>query len=90
MVNSIDCDYSVEGRGDPLFLVHGIGATKDAWSFMLAKLTQNFTVITYDLRGHGNSPETKGEFGLDELVADLERVREMTGFEKAHFAGHSL
>jgi pimeloyl-ACP methyl ester carboxylesterase len=90
MVHSIDCDYSVEGRGDPLFLVHGIGTTKDAWSFMLAKLTQNFTVITYDLRGHGNSLETKDEFGLDELVADLERVREMTGFEKAHFAGHSL
>lgn len=29
-------------------------------------------------------------FGLEELVADLERVRERTGFEQAHFAGHSL
>jgi pimeloyl-ACP methyl ester carboxylesterase len=31
-----------------------------------------------------------GEFGLDELVADLERVRERTGFKQAHFSGHSL
>ncbi|HAR50497.1 MAG TPA: alpha/beta hydrolase, partial [Roseovarius nubinhibens] len=29
-------------------------------------------------------------FGLDELVADLERLRERTGFEQAHLAGHSL
>jgi len=27
---------------------------------------------------------------LDELVVDLERVREQTGFEQAHFSGHSL
>ena len=29
-------------------------------------------------------------FTLDELVLDLERIREKTKFEKAHFAGHSL
>ncbi len=46
--------------------------------------------MTYDLRGHGVSPMPEGEFGLDELVADLERVRARTGFEAAHFAGHSL
>lgn len=27
---------------------------------------------------------------MDELVVDLERVREQTGFEQAHFSGHSL
>ena len=31
-----------------------------------------------------------GVFGLDALVNDLERLRERTGFEAAHFAGHSL
>jgi 3-oxoadipate enol-lactonase len=31
-----------------------------------------------------------GEFGIDELVADLERVRERSGFDKVNVAGHSL
>jgi len=53
-------------------------------------LSRCFKVITYDLRGHGQSPKPKGEFGLAHLVNDLERVREQTQVEQAHFAGHSL
>jgi len=90
MTTAIDCEMTVEGAGPPLFLIHGIGAARDAWRFMLPALREHFTLISYDLRGHGTSPMPQGEFGLDELVADLERVRERSGFDKAHFAGHSL
>jgi pimeloyl-ACP methyl ester carboxylesterase len=90
MTDVIDCEYTVEGNGPPLFLIHGIGAARDAWRFIVPILRDHFTVVTYDLRGHGASPMPDGEFGLDELVADLERVRERTGFEQAHFSGHSL
>ncbi len=87
---SIDCDYTLEGSGPPLFLIHGIGAARDGWRFMLPTLREHFTVISYDLRGHGTSPLPDASFGLDELVADLERLRERTGIDRAHFAGHSL
>ncbi len=86
----IDCEMTVEGSGPPLVLVHGIGAARDAWRFMAPKLKDHFTVISYDLRGHGTSPMPDGEFGIDELVADLERVRERSGFNKVNVAGHSL
>lgn len=87
---AIDCDYTIEGDGPPLFLIHGIGAARDTWRFAMPLLARHYTVVSYDLRGHGTSPMPAEEFGLDELVADLERVRERTGIEKAHFAGHSL
>ena len=90
MSQAIDCDYSVEGAGPPLFLIHGIGAARDVWRFVLPHLTDRFTVVSYDLRGHGTSPLPDGAFGLDALVDDLERVRARSGFEQAHFAGHSL
>lgn len=90
MTQAIDCEYEIEGSGPPLFLIHGIGAARNTWRFLMPLLTQHFTVVTYDLRGHGKSPMPPRVFGLDELVADLERVRERTGFEQAHFAGHSL
>jgi 3-oxoadipate enol-lactonase len=90
MTEVIDCEYTIEGNGPPLFLIHGIGAARDAWRFIVPILRDHFTIVTYDLRGHGASPMPSDEFGLNELVDDLERVRERTGFEKAHFSGHSL
>ncbi len=90
MPTAIECDFSVEGDGPPLFLIHGIGAARDAWRFVIPRLRDHFTVVSYDLRGHGSSPMPESEFGLDELVADLDLVRRRAGFERAHFAGHSL
>lgn len=90
MARALDCAYSVEGEGPPLILVHGIGAARNTWAKLLPILTPHFTVVTYDLRGHGSSPMPDAEFGLDELVADLERVRERSGFDQVHVAGHSL
>jgi len=90
MTQAIDCAYSIEGEGPPLFLIHGIGAARNTWRKAMPVLTPHFSVVTYDLQGHGESPMPEQPFGLDELVADLEAVRVKTGFEAAHFAGHSL
>lgn len=90
MTIALECAYSIEGDGPPLMLIHGIGAARDTWRFLMPTLAQHFTVISYDLRGHGASPSAVTPFGLAELVADLELVRERAGFDKCHFAGHSL
>ncbi len=87
---SISDLYSISGKGPPLFLIHGIGAARNAWRFLLPTLQEHFTVVTYDLRGHGKSPVPGARFGLDELVDDLELIRKATGIEAAHFVGHSL
>ena len=80
--SAVDCHYSITGLGPPLFLTHGIGAAEDAWRFMLPKLSKHFTVVTYDLRGHGKSPVTHKNFTLDELVFDLERIRKKQNLKK--------
>jgi len=87
---ALDCHYSITGSGPAIFLTHGIGAAEDAWRFITPKLSENFTVITYDLRGHGKSPVTHKNFSLEELILDLERVREKVNIDKGHFIGHSL
>ena len=87
---ALDCHYSIFGSGPAIFLTHGIGASEDAWRFIVPKLSKNFTVVTYDLRGHGKSPVTHKNFILDELILDLEKIREKTNIDKAHYAGHSL
>ena len=90
MPEAVDCHYSINGSGPALFLTHGIGAAEDAWRFIVPELSKYFTVITYDLRGHGKSPVTNKNFTLEDLVLDLEKIRQKTKIDKAHFAGHSL
>jgi 3-oxoadipate enol-lactonase len=89
-MSAIDCSYSIEGDGPPLFMIHGIGARRQGWAKLTEHLKSNFRCISYDLRGHGESPLPSVPFGLDDLVDDLEALRARLGIENAHFIGHSL
>ena len=82
--------FSVAGGGPALVLIHGIGARRATFAKLVEGLKDRFTCISYDLRGHGESPVPEGRFDLDDLVDDLEALRAKLGIEKAHFAGHSL
>ncbi|MDB5611053.1 MAG: alpha/beta hydrolase [Bradyrhizobium sp.] len=90
MATPVDCVYTITGNGPPLFMVHGIGARRATWAGLIEHLKNDFTCIAYDLRGHGASPHGDGQFGLDELVADLEALRSRLNIEKASIVGHSL
>ncbi len=86
----VDCPFSIEGEGEPLILIHGIGAARSIWRFVVPVLSAHFRVISYDLRSHGDAPLVEPNYNLDDLVDDLERVRQRCGVKKAHIAGHSL
>jgi len=89
-MNTIKCAYEITGSGPAVFLVHGIGARKNTWNGVKAHLETNFTCISYDLRGHGDSPKGELPYSLEALVADLDHLREKLAFEKIHIVGHSL
>ncbi|UXX81513.1 alpha/beta fold hydrolase [Roseovarius pelagicus] len=87
---AVNCAYSVRGTGPYLVFIHGIGARRAAFDKIVDALEDRFTCVTYDLRGHGQSPIPKEAFGLDDLVDDLEALFERAGIDQAHVAGHSL
>ncbi len=90
MPTPIRSAFSVEGEGEPLFLIHGIGASRASFAGLIPFLKNEFRVISYDLRGHGVSPTPTPPYTLDDLVEDLEALRAELGIGSAHFAGHSL
>ncbi|MFL6097163.1 MAG: alpha/beta fold hydrolase, partial [Blastococcus sp.] len=47
-------------------------------------------VISYDTRGHADSPSPAGPYTLDDLVDDLVALLDEVGAERAHVAGLSL
>ena len=90
MPDPVRSAFSVEGEGEPLFLIHGIGASRASFAGLIQLLRSQYRCISYDLRGHGASPVPKPPYTLDDLVEDLEALRKELGIERAHFAGHSL
>ncbi len=82
--------YSDVGEGPPVFLIHGIGASRHSWDGLVEHLKSEFRCISYDLRGHGKSPAPAPPYSLADLVCDLEALRAELGIDKAHVLGHSL
>jgi pimeloyl-ACP methyl ester carboxylesterase len=67
--------YEVTGTGPALLLLHGGGQTRRSWNERgyVEPLSKQFTVITVDLRGNGDSDKPRGAdaYALDRVLADL-------------------
>ncbi|HEY5739675.1 MAG TPA: alpha/beta fold hydrolase [Gammaproteobacteria bacterium] len=87
---AVDVSYRVSGSGPPLYLVHGIGARNTTWDAVIAGLEDAFSCVSYNLRGHGDSPVPPTPYSLHDLVEDLEALRRRLGHQCIHIAGHSL
>jgi 3-oxoadipate enol-lactonase len=60
------------------------------WDPQVPGLAERYRVVTYDTRGHGESPAPAGPYTLDDLVDDLAALLDEVGVERAHVAGLSL
>ena len=89
-MSSVEVAYSIVGAGPPLYMVHGIGSRKATWEALIKNLRTDFTCVSFDLRGHGESPVPPVPYSLVELVEDLEALRQRLGHERIHVVGHSL
>jgi pimeloyl-ACP methyl ester carboxylesterase len=82
--------YEVEGRGEPLVLVHGWSCEGRYWREFgyVSGLTDHFTVIVPDLRGHGGSDRPPGgDFTDAAFASDVIAVLDDTGIGSAHVFG---
>jgi pimeloyl-ACP methyl ester carboxylesterase len=53
--NNATIFYSVEGKGDPVLLIHGFGEDSTVWKEQVAFLQNHFMLIVPDLPGTGQS-----------------------------------
>lgn len=89
-MTAVAVDYAVQGAGPALYLIHGIGSRKITWAGLIPYLRDEFTCVTYDLRGHGGSPVPSTPYTLDHMVEDVEALRIHLGHDSLHIMGHSL
>ena len=84
--------YEVHGEGPALLLTHGFSATSQMWKGQIDALAPHFTVITWDMRGHGQSdyPADPSQYSEDATVADMAALLDQVGARRAVIGGLSL
>ena len=88
---AVKLNYLQLGSGEPLVLIHGLGANLSFWYFGAARiLSRTRCLVMYDLRGHGRSSMPQEGYGLQQMVRDLVDLLDFLGIQRADIAGHSF
>lgn len=89
-VGGVTLNYRLQGQGEPLLCVHGVGSYLEAWEGVAERLSDRFRILTFDLRGHGRSSKVGGRYEIDDFVGDVLALADHAGFESFNLAGFSL
>ena len=90
--NGVMIYYEELGKGKPLMIVHGgPGAAHDYFLPYLLPLARHNRLIFIDERGSGKSEklEDSTKYTVENMVEDVEAVREALGLGKMSLLGHS-
>ena len=91
-IADIELSYRVTGRGKPVIFVHGLACGQRMWFHQRRKLSDRYTVITYDQRGHGHSdaPDDASRYSGAHLTRDLAGMVDALDFDKVAIVGFSM
>jgi pimeloyl-ACP methyl ester carboxylesterase len=79
------------GSGDPVVLLHGLGATKASFLPTVAALAGDFRVIAIDLPGHGDSAKPlAAPYDAPYFARSVTQVLDACGIDQAHLIGNSM
>lgn len=89
-VNGTDINYQIAGSGPWVTLAHSLACDLTMWDELASVLAERFTVLRYDVRGHGGSSAPPGPYALEQLADDAIGLLAAVGVDKTHFVGISL
>lgn len=82
--------YTLTGSGPTVVLCHSLGATRAIFHAQVESLARDHTILTYDLRGHGETTRGDREPSLEVLADDLVELLDALSIGPAHFVGQSI
>jgi 3-oxoadipate enol-lactonase / 4-carboxymuconolactone decarboxylase len=84
--------YRLDGRDSApaVMLSHSLGLDHGMWDPQAADFQPHVRVLRYDMRGHGASDATPGDYTIDQLGRDALAIADAAGIEQFAFCGLSL
>jgi 3-oxoadipate enol-lactonase len=91
-MSSVALSFEVEGPpGAPtVLLASSLGTTRAMWEPQRRLLAANHRVISFDHRGHGDSPVPPPPYSIEELGGDVLALLDTLALERASCCGISL
>lgn len=90
IVNGVEVHYEVDGSGPWLTLAHALACDLSLWDEFTTALQDRFTILRYDLRGHGASGAPPGPYDFSLFTNDLVGLLDHLKIERTDFLGVSL
>ena len=90
--NGIKIEYRFDGKeGAPyITFVTGIANDLTMWDSQVAALGRDYRTLRYDLRGHGDTQATEGDYSIELLARDLTGLMNELNIQKTHLVGLGL
>lgn len=88
-INGTVIHYQVHGKGTPIVFIHPPLLTSANFRYQQVQLAGEFSVITFDIRGHGKSNASKAPLTYALIVEDIKRLLDHLGIRKAYICGYS-
>ncbi len=82
-------NHTVRGQGPHLVLIHGLFGSLSNLGVLARELEQHYTVISVDLRNHGQSFHAS-EMNYDVMAQDLQQLLIALQVEQVRLVGHSM
>jgi len=80
----------IHGKGEPLVLIPGLGASARVWGSFPKAMGAHFRTVAFDPRGFGGSPADPAGISMDSMVSDLLAILDGLGLDRAHLFGVSM
>lgn len=90
LANGININYELAGSGQLLTLIHGAGDNLNAWANQVPAFSEHYKVLTYDVRGHGQTDLPEGELTTELWVEDLYGLLKALNVGETYLLGHSM
>ncbi|HVW02591.1 MAG TPA: alpha/beta fold hydrolase, partial [Planctomycetaceae bacterium] len=89
-LQSTDLTLTRSGHGEPVVLVHCLGADRRLWDGTVAALAGGFELLRYDLPGHGTTATPHGSYAIADLSLQLDAVLTHALVRRATLVGLSI
>jgi pimeloyl-ACP methyl ester carboxylesterase len=85
-----ELSFAIAGSGPAVLAIQGAGLIGRGWKPQVNDLSHQFTFVTLDNRGIGDSARGEGDLTIERMAADTLAVADAAGLDRFHVLGHSM
>ncbi len=90
-IGPVSLNVQVRGEGPSIVFIHGFTTTSGFWRNQVDLLAKHYQVVSFDLRGHGDSSKPEGvSYTIETFSDDLVKLLGKLGIEEAVLVGLSM